>query len=86
MDHIVTVLYLYDCNNKGPNTNNRTMEYGWRQNKDFWVEQLVDPPNEYIIKIYYNIVTSCFDSLATRHSSKHKNTSSQHWDAPGFNG
>ena len=54
--------------------------------KILWAEQLVDPPNEYINKIYYNIVTSCFDSLATRHSSKHKNTSSQHWDAPGFNG
>ena len=32
---LIQVLSLSDHNNKGPNTNNRTMEYGWRQNKDF---------------------------------------------------
>ena len=29
-----TILCLSDCNEKDANMNNRTMEYGWRQNKD----------------------------------------------------
>ena len=35
--------------------NNRTMEYGWCQNKDIWEEQLVDPPNEYYICVLFSI-------------------------------
>ena len=29
------VLCLSEHNNKGANTNNRRMEYGWRQNEDY---------------------------------------------------
>ena len=47
-----TWLCLSNYNNKGANTNNRRMEYGWRQNKDYvgratcwyskWVYKLFD--------------------------------------------
>ena len=33
----VTILCLSNYNKKGANMNNRTMEYGWRQNKDYVV-------------------------------------------------
>ena len=31
---LIHILCLPDHNKKGANMNNRTMEYGWRQNKD----------------------------------------------------
>ena len=34
----------------------------------------------------YEIVTPCFDSLPIRQSPLPKDTSSQHWYAPGFKG
>ena len=39
-----------------------------------------------MIDRYYNIVTPCFDSLAIRHCSEHKNTSSHYQLASGFEG
>ena len=36
--------------------------------------------------IYNKIVTPCFDSLAIRHRSYNKNTSSHYWYALGFKG
>ena len=35
-------------NEKGANVNNRTIEYGWCQNKDYLEEQLLDPTNKFL--------------------------------------
>ena len=40
----------------------------------------------FIVKIYDKIVTPCFDSVEVRQSPYAKQTSSQHWYAPGFKG